>query len=210
MELSDKTAVDGQERDLDYRSLALAATFEALAEVHASAQGRDRESIEHILAPLFTGAARTLAEVFPRPCLHRSGIETAKNAIAGERRHLPIIKYAFLVMELAGTLRRSPEVSKVLGQLLEPLAGARCDLSLMLSLDEIYQNTVGRLGKPIQVIGDAASLKQPTTAARIRALLLAAVRFAWLWGQLGGRRWQLLLQRRRLLAGLDGLQARLA
>ena len=210
MELPSKTTVAETDDDLDYRSLALAATFEALGEVHASAQGRDREGIEHILAPLFTGEARTLAEVFPQPRLYRSGIETAKKAIAGERRHLQLVKYAFLVMELAGALKRSPKMSEVLSQLLAHLTGARYDLSLMLSLDEIYQNTVGALGKRIQIVGDAAFLKQPTTAARIRALLLAAVRFAWLWGQLGGRRWQLLLQRRRLVAGLNGLEAQLA
>ena len=210
MEFPSDSTVAETEDDLDYRSLALAATFEALGEVHASAHGRDREDIEHLLAPLFTGDARTLTEVFPQPRLYRSGIDTAKNAIAGERRHLQLVKYAFLVMELAGSLKRSPEMADVLSQLLAHLAGSKCDLSLMLSLDEIYQNTVGALGKRIQVVGDAALLKQPTTAARIRTLLLAAVRFAWLWGQLGGRRWQLLVQRRRLLAGLNGLEAQLA
>ncbi len=210
MALWREVAVGKPEDDLDYRSLSLAATFEALAEVHASAHGRDHHSIDHILAPLFTGDAQSLSEVFPRPDLYRSGVETAKGAIAGERRQLPVIKYAFVVMELAAQLKRDAEVAERLGRLLPPLAGARCDASLMLTLDEIYQKTVSSLGKRIQVVGDAASLQQPTTAARIRALLLAAVRFAWLWGQLGGRRWQFLLQRRRLLAGLDGLEAQLA
>ena len=34
----------------------------------------------------------------------------------------------------------------------------------------------------------------------IRALLLAGIRSAFLWRQLGGRRWKLLFRRRRLLA----------
>ncbi|MEZ5557402.1 MAG: DUF489 family protein [Pseudomonadales bacterium] len=44
-------------------------------------------------------------------------------------------------------------------------------------------------------------LQREQTAEEIRALLLAGVRFAWLW-QLGGRRWHLILRRRVLLAGL--------
>jgi len=45
-------------------------------------------------------------------------------------------------------------------------------------------------------------LQQSTNAARIRALLLAGIRSARLWRQLGGHRWQLLFSRRKLLAEL--------
>jgi len=48
-------------------------------------------------------------------------------------------------------------------------------------------------------------LQQPAVAQEIRSLLLAGVRFAWLWLQLGGRRWQLILQRRPVLSALDSL-----
>ncbi len=38
-----------------------------------------------------------------------------------------------------------------------------------------------------------------TRKRQTRALLLAGIRSAFLWRQLGGRRWRLLFQRRRLL-----------
>ncbi|WP_243260442.1 DUF489 family protein, partial [Pseudomonas aeruginosa] len=38
-----------------------------------------------------------------------------------------------------------------------------------------------------------------SNAARIRALLLAGIRSARLWRQLGGSRWQMVFSRRRLL-----------
>jgi high frequency lysogenization protein len=48
-------------------------------------------------------------------------------------------------------------------------------------------------------------LQMEHVADRIRALLLAGVRLAWLWQQLGGRRWHLILRRRTVLVGLRAL-----
>ena len=45
-------------------------------------------------------------------------------------------------------------------------------------------------------------LQQTDTAAKIRALLLAGIRSARLWRQLGGHRWQLIFSRRKLLDAL--------
>ena len=58
----------------------------------------------------------------------------------------------------------------------------------------------------IQVAGDPDLLKRESVADTIRAELLAGVRFAWLWQQLGGRRWHLVLRRRQLLVALETLE----
>lgn len=42
-------------------------------------------------------------------------------------------------------------------------------------------------------------LQDSRNADKVRALLLAGIRSAMLWRQLGGRRWQLLFSRRKLL-----------
>ena len=195
---------------LDYRSLALAALFEALAEVQSAAEGRGGAGVEHLLAPLFAIDADSVAAVFAPPARYRNGVKAAAAAIAGQRSMLRVLNTAFAVLELATLLQRDDRIAGELSQRLRTLADAPRDRALFLALDEAYQETIGRLGKRIQVSGDPAALKQPETAARIRALLLAAVRFAWLWRQLGGRRWQLLVGRRKLVAGLDRLKRELA
>ena len=48
-------------------------------------------------------------------------------------------------------------------------------------------------------------LQDENKAARVRALFLAGVRAAFLWHQLGGRRWQLLFQRKRLLTAIESI-----
>ena len=71
--------------------------------------------------------------------------------------------------------------------------------NVMAALGGAYQDTLSTLRLRIQVHGDMRHLQQPDIANRIRALLLAGIRSARLWRQLGGHRWQLLLSRRKLL-----------
>ena len=163
-----------------------------------------------MLAPLFTIDADSVAAVFAPPARYLKGVKTAGSAIAGERNASRLLNTAFAVMELATLLNREDRIAGQLSQRLGALADSPHDAALLLALDEAYQETIGRLGKRIQVSGDPAALKQPQVAARIRALLLAAVRFAWLWRQLGGRRWQLIVGRRKALAAMDELKRKLA
>ncbi len=67
------------------------------------------------------------------------------------------------------------------------------------SLAGIYQDTISTFQYRIRVTGSAQQLQDPNNADTIRALLLAGIRSAVLWRQLGGRRWRLLTRRRRLL-----------
>ena len=67
------------------------------------------------------------------------------------------------------------------------------------SISGIYQDTLSKLRFRIKVTGSAQHLENTRNADIIRALLLAGIRSAFLWHQLGGRRWRLLLQRRKLL-----------
>jgi high frequency lysogenization protein len=67
------------------------------------------------------------------------------------------------------------------------------------SVSGIYQDTLSKLRFRIKVSGSAQHLENNRNADIIRALLLAGIRSAFLWHQLGGRRWKLVVQRRKLL-----------
>jgi high frequency lysogenization protein len=54
----------------------------------------------------------------------------------------------------------------------------------------------------IQVSGNPAYLQQSGIAQRVRCLLFAGIRSAFLWHQVGGKRSHLLLRRDSLLAVL--------
>ena len=69
---------------------------------------------------------------------------------------------------------------------------------LVEKLAELYSRTISTLTPRIMVSGEHGHLANPAIAARVRAALLAGIRSAVLWRQLGGRRWQLLLRRGRI------------
>ena len=59
----------------------------------------------------------------------------------------------------------------------------------------IYSDTLSTLSFRVKILGSAQHLQNNTNAEIIRALLLAGVRSAFLWRQLGGRRWKLAITR---------------
>ena len=154
-----------------------------------------------LFAAVATRSAGSLAEVMPDPASFRTGLQTLREALAGERISPEAARYTLQLIDLARRLKGNGAISEALGNLLErlpPHPGPG-------ELGPIYEQTISRLGKRIQVTGDPDLLKRESVADTIRAELLAGVRFAWLWQQLGGRRWHLVLRRRQLLVALDTL-----
>lgn len=73
------------------------------------------------------------------------------------------------------------------------------------SIAGIYQDTFSTLPQRIKVTGSAQHLENGKNADIVRSMLLAAVRSAYLWRQLGGRRWKLAFQRRAMLQSAQEL-----
>jgi len=67
-------------------------------------------------------------------------------------------------------------------------------------LAALYQDTISQLPFRIHVTGKVEYLRDTLVANKIRALLLAGIRSAVLWHQLGGRRWHLFFYRKRIRA----------
>ena len=71
--------------------------------------------------------------------------------------------------------------------------------NLTAKLAELYTMTLSTVTPRIIVNGEQGHLENPSIVNKIRSLLLAATRSAFLWRQLGGRRWQLLLRRNTII-----------
>ena len=74
---------------------------------------------------------------------------------------------------------------------------SQSELSALLG--SAYVDSLGTLRFRVQIRGNAQQLQAPGMAERIRAVLLAGVRAAWLWHRLGGRRWHLVFTRGQIL-----------
>lgn len=69
----------------------------------------------------------------------------------------------------------------------------------------LYQQTISTLSFRIQVSGKPQYLKNTAISNTIRAILLAGIRSAVLWHQLGGRRWHFLIKRRKISRDIQWL-----
>ena len=76
-------------------------------------------------------------------------------------------------------------------------------LSARYALGTLYADTISQLRPRIMVQGNPHYLGQAGVVSEIRALLLAAVRSALLWRQVGGSQWQFLLGRRAMLEAVQ-------
>lgn len=190
---------------VDYQALALAGVVQAAALVHRVAhdQAIPDEAQTALLHTVPTRQAADLDQVFPDPAAYGMGVSIAMEALGGKSRTPEVLRYSLQLIELARLLKSVPQVVEKLGGLLDEVDPEAPDVS---QLSRIYQQTISTLGKRIQVTGNPQVLQQEAVADRIRALLLAGVRLAWLWQQRGGRRWHLILRRRALLVGLRTLK----
>ncbi len=76
-------------------------------------------------------------------------------------------------------------------------------------LATLYQDTISTLPHRIHVQGQMDYLQNEYVANRVRSLLLAGIRSAILWRQLGGRRWRLLFYRKRVQETASSIRRRL-
>jgi high frequency lysogenization protein len=72
--------------------------------------------------------------------------------------------------------------------------------NILAALADIYVNQISTMQPRIMVSGDPSYLHNPDNINRIRSLLLAGIRAAMLWWQIGGRRRQILFNRSRYVA----------
>src|SRR3546814_18680158 len=75
--------------------------------------------------------------------------------------------------------------------------------STTLCRSKLYASTVSNLRPNVMVQGNPHYLGQADIVSEIRALLLAALRSAVLWRQMGGSLFDFLLGRRQMLAAIE-------
>ena len=121
-----------------------------------------------------------------------------------EAAQVDVIRMANSALQLQDTLRSSDLIRDKLGRRLAKLDASGRSIpytdELYFSLNDIYTETLSQLKPSIIVNGAEGHLQSAVLVAKVRSALLAAVRNAYLWKQTGGRRWHLLVFRRRYSA----------
>lgn len=186
------------------RVIALGGLFQAVGLVRALATEGDCDpaELETCMASIFKLESDSAADIYGGIGNVRAGLRALIGQLDGDRRDPVLLRMVFALLRLERSLHGH---SAVIASLQDGLQGMQRQLvhfgpthpTVLARAADLYAENLSNLRPRVMVIGNPLYLHQPAQVQRIRALLLAAVRAAVLWRQLGGRRWHLLLRPRR-------------
>ena len=178
-----------------YQVMALAAMCQITKAVQKVAQTGSISDYE--LNQLLSGILVTNPNS-PSDVLSEMDIRQGFNLVVeqldpGQNKSIELVKYVGGLIQLERALSANPNALNELGQRIDSIKNRLDHLSLsddaiVASLADIYADVISPIGQRIQVFGKPALLQQKSVQHRIRALLLAGIRAAVLWRQVGGRR----------------------
>ena len=145
------------------------------------------------------------------------GLETLLAVLNSNSRQglgAELTRYTLSMMVLERKLHASKtalnELSNRIAQLDRQLAHYDLESETLLSaMAAIYVDVISPLGPRIQVTGSPTVLQNSLVQSKVRATLLAGIRAAVLWQQVGGGRLQLMFSRNRLVNEAKAILARL-
>lgn len=110
------------------------------------------------------------------------------------------MRYLFSVLHLERKFAGRPDLQRIVQSRLQHASYKATHFASHVnetchSVAAVYSDTLSTLSFRVKILGSAQHLQNNTNAEIIRALLLAGVRSAFLWRQLGGRRWKLAFNR---------------
>jgi high frequency lysogenization protein len=190
--------------------IAFAALCQSALLVDRCAHGLATSSreIDPLLRSIFVTKPDTVDDIYGSLSQLRSGIATAQELLTKPSVELaPTLRYVMALLDIEARLRRRTDLTHLLREGIEQLrgSGTEIDESVFAPVSTLYQRTISKLDRRVHVTGSPEILQRNEIAAKIRTLLLAGIRSAWLWHQSGGRRWHLLLRRSTMRNALNTL-----
>lgn len=186
------------------RVLALAGLFQAtgLAQQLANEGRCDDSAMAASIGSVFRIDAPSVVGVYGDVSGVRLGLRQLITLLDENNRDVAITRMAFTVMRLERSLSRRQDL---LDRLQQGVVAAQRQVEhfgpespqVISRLAELYASTLSTLKPRVMVTGNPQQLQQPNVVEKVRTNLLAAVRSAVLWRQLGGRQWQMVLYRRQ-------------
>ena len=194
--------------NLEQQTIALAGVAQAarLVDQISKTGSYPLEFLTPSVHSLFTFEADSVEQVFGGISGVKLGLNNLSSLLASRQadENHDLVRYVFAMLYLERKFAADSAMMSVIHSRLEH-ASFRADHfashvnELCHSVSGIYQDTLSNLKFRIKVNGSAQHLQNPQTADITRAVLLAGLRAAFLWRQLGGRRWKLVMQRKRML-----------
>lgn len=209
-------------RNFDEQAIALAGVFQAASLVDQIARRGliPQNNFEASINSIFITSPEMTEDVFggtePLPYNLSLGLKSlVELADKKQEQSKELTRYALSMLHLEARLQKKPQMLDTIAQRLEQIQhqsrffdtdGEDDTLNptrythpkVVSNISALYQETLSTFSFRIQVTGEPRNLQNNDNADKIRALLLAGIRAAILWRQVGGRRWHLLFFRSRV------------
>lgn len=205
------------QHDMKEQAIALSAIFQA-AELVANLARKgssDDAYAEPLLSSILMVNATQTEDIYGGQFdCHGNlalGRRIAKQVMGKEREAVnpDTIRYALSMIHLESKLHKDDAMLSAIGRQLSQIERQKEHFdsvmheNMIAGISGMYQDTLSKMSFRIQVHGDSRFLQQPHIANQVRALLMAGVRAAMLWRQLGGRRWHLIFKRKAIMQQLE-------
>lgn len=218
----------------EYQNIALAAVAQCATLVNKLAYSGEAPQAELIacINPLLVLNPESSKDIYPNVGYLNLGLRTLQDILSTGRlrENADVVRYTLGMLLLRNKLDSEQTMQAKIRQslqLIEPLhllstddvvgeselqATQNAQMQQEFTFEQLaglYQDTISALPYRIQVQGRMEHLKNEHIANRIRALLLAGIRSAVLWYQLGGRRWRLVFYRKRIEETAGNIRSKL-
>ncbi|WP_313255912.1 high frequency lysogenization protein HflD [Stenotrophomonas sp.] len=196
---------------IDDRVLAVAGIAQALQQVRRIAETghSDNAIVRTAMDSVMRIDAASPAAVYGSVTQVEPGLRLVRDYFRNQGKDDLLPRLALSVMQLerrfvredaavdkvTAGIRRTAERALELGDSSHP--------DVLMAMGTLYADTISQLKPRIMVQGNPHYLGQAAVVSEIRALLLAAVRSAVLWRQLGGTYWDFLFSRRSMLEAIE-------
>jgi len=190
------------------RHIALAGVCQAAALVQSIARkgSADAQAVEASISSILVTAPDSPQQVYGSLPNLSVGFSTLVAQLDNESRHkdAEITRYVASILSLERKLSKHPSALNDLGERISHVQRqlGHVDFEhsqIMSSLASVYTDVVSPLAPKIQIAGNQQHLSSSTNQHKVRALLLAGVRSAVLWRQMGGKRRHILFNKSQIL-----------
>lgn len=204
-------------------ALAAVAQCATLVDILATKGSVDAVDLAVSINPLLVVDPDTFSDIYPNVVDLARGLRALTTMFSNDRSgdKSEVVRYTLGLLQLRSILMQNDKMQAQIRSSLDGIEPLVVPFSAQISAAEessfnrdrtidqianLYRDTISTLSYRIQVQGKSNYLKDERVAKQIRALLLAGIRAAVLWHQVGGRRWRLLFYRSRIQQTADGIR----
>jgi len=190
------------------QAIALAGLFQSMHAVEDISQKGmvDSSLVETAINSLFIINPESTLEVYGDVSKIKNGL-TQITSLLGQNttnKQMNAVRYALAIIHLEHKLSKQSSMLETLSKRLERAQNQAQHFGLLhenviSSIADIYSDTISTFKLRVQISGQERFLTIDHNAAKIRCLLLAGIRAAMLWRQLGGHRWHFIFKRQSIL-----------